>query len=100
MKWTLQRMADRFEIEDMLVEYCHIIDAKQFDRLDEIFADDAWIDYTAMGGVAGNREEIKSFLKQAMPAFPSTQHHVFQPDADGAGRTGQARIFSGAVVCG
>ncbi|MFO1510099.1 MAG: nuclear transport factor 2 family protein [Steroidobacteraceae bacterium] len=96
MKWTLQRMADRFEIEDMLVEYCHIIDAKQFDRLDEIFADDAWIDYTAMGGVAGNREEIKSFLKQAMPAFPSTQHMIanYQIRLDGDVATGRIMCFN------
>lgn len=71
MEWTLQRMADRFEIEDLLAEYCHIIDTKQFDRLDDIFAEDVWIDYTAMGGIAGNRDQIKVFLKQAMPAFPN-----------------------------
>ena len=96
MKWTLQRMADRFGIEDLLVEYCHIIDTKQFDRLNEVFADDAWIDYTAMGGAAGNLEEIKTFLKQAMPVFPNTQHMIanHQIRLDGDVATGRIMCFN------
>jgi len=93
MEWTLQRLADRFEIEDLLAEYCHIIDTKQFDRLDDIFADDAWIDYTAMGGIAGNCDQIKAFLKQAMPAFPNTQHMISNHQIKLSGDRASGRIM-------
>ena len=34
------------------------------------------IDYTEMGGVRGNLTEIKKFLSDVMPMFPSYQHMV------------------------
>lgn len=96
MALTLQQVSDRFEIEDMLVEYCHIIDTQDIDRLDDIFSSDAWIDYTAMGGVAGNREQIKAFLKQALPAFSNTQHMIanYQIKLDGDRATGRIMCFN------
>jgi len=96
MALTLQQVSDRFEIEDMLVEYCHIIDTQDFDRLDDIFSEDAWIDYTAMGGVTGNREQIKTFLKQALPAFRNTQHMIanYQIKLDVDRATGRIMCFN------
>jgi hypothetical protein len=96
MALTLQQLSDRIEIEDMLVEYCHIIDTQDIDRLDGIFTEDAWIDYTAMGGIAGNREQIKTFLKQALPAFRNTQHMIanYQIKLDGDCATGRIMCFN------
>lgn len=93
MPMTPQQLSDRFEIQDLLVEYCHIIDRQQIDRLDEIFTEDAFIDYTAMGGIAGNREEIKRFLKQALPAFGATQHMISNQQVRLAGDTATGRIM-------
>ncbi len=96
MSWTLQQVSDRFDIENLLVEYCHIIDQQLIDRLDDIFSEDAFIDYTAMGGIAGNREEIKAFLKQALPAFGATQHMIAnqQIRLDGDRATGRIMCFN------
>lgn len=93
MTWTLQQVSDRFDIENLLVEYCHIIDQKQIDRLDEIFSEDAFIDYTAMGGIAGNRDEIMAFLKQALPAFGATQHMISNKQIRIEGDTASGRIM-------
>ena len=72
---SLQEISDRMEIQDVLFEYANIIDKKDFDRLRDIFSEDARIDYSAFGGAVGNREEIIAFLKQAMvDVFPNTQH--------------------------
>lgn len=68
-------MSDRFEIQDLLYNYADIIDSQEFDKLRDIFTEDAHIDYSAFGGAVGNLEEIIEFLKSAMIGlFPNTQH--------------------------
>lgn len=65
---------DRSAIEAVLVEYVHAIDARDFDLLDGVFTPDAWIDYTAMGGIAAAYPEMKRWLSQVLPAFPGYCH--------------------------
>lgn len=48
-----QEMSDRFEIEDLLKAYCHAIDRRDWDKLHDIFTDNAVIDYTQAGGEKG-----------------------------------------------
>ncbi len=74
MTLSLQEISDRFEIQDMLYAYADIIDSQDFNQLCDIFVEDARIDYSVFGGPVGNRDEIISFLKQAMPQFTHTQH--------------------------
>ena len=76
MTLSLQEISDRFEIQDLIVEYCDVIDKCEIDRLDAIFTTDAFIDYTAMGGIKGNLEEIKAYLKGVVSFFPATQHMI------------------------
>jgi len=73
---TLQEISDRLEIEDLLVDYCHAIDFRDWEALDAIFTPDAIIDYTELGGSRGNLAETKAFLAQAMPMFESFQHMI------------------------
>lgn len=96
MTLSLQEMSDRFEIQDLIVEYADIIDSCEIDRLDHIFSEDAFIDYTAMGGEAGDLEKIKVFLKAAMPLFKNTQHLIsnFQIKIDGDTATGRIMCFN------
>lgn len=76
----LQEISDRLEIQDLLTKYCTYVDEKRFDELRNVFSEDAHIDYSAMGGAVGNREETIAFLKEAMQIFPSTQHLVSNID--------------------
>ena len=50
MVLSLEEISDRFEIQDLLVAYCHAIDTRNWDALDDVFTADAVIDYTEMGG--------------------------------------------------
>jgi hypothetical protein len=62
-----QEISDRFEIQDLLYHYAHLIDQKQIDRLrDEVFTADVHVDYSAMGGSVGDLEETITFLKAAL----------------------------------
>jgi 3-phenylpropionate/cinnamic acid dioxygenase small subunit len=76
MAMSPQQLSDRFEIQDLIVDYAHAIDTKNWDALDDVFTADAFIDYSVMGGAKGSLPEIKEFLAAAMPMFPHTQHLV------------------------
>ena len=73
---SLQQVSDRLEIEDLITEYSDAIDSREWDRLDDVFTADALIDYTAMGGPAGDPAAIKTFLAGTMPLMASYQHLV------------------------
>ena len=90
-----QQISDRFELQDLVTRYCHIIDGGNYDELKSIFADDAHIDYTAMGGIAGSRSEIIEFLKQVMPRFSAAQHMIsnYLFDFSEAGDSATGRIM-------
>ncbi len=74
MALSSQEMSDRFEIQDLLYHYADIIDRKAADELRGVFTEDAHIDYSAFGGSVGNLETTIAFLKEALPAFPNSQH--------------------------
>ena len=74
-----QTMSDRLEIQDLLVSYCTAIDSRDWDGLDEIFTEDAFIDYTAAGGAKGDLTATKAFLDKAMVKFPNYQHMLGLP---------------------
>lgn len=97
MTLSLQEISDRLEIQDMLYEYANIIDKQEFDRLRDIFSEDAHIDYSAYGGAVGNLEEIIKFLNQAMVnVFSNTQHlnANIQIKVDGDNGTGRVMCFN------
>lgn len=72
---SLQEISDRMEIADLVHRYAQIIDAKDFDLLrEEIFCDDAFVDYSVFGGSKGDVETTIAFLRKAFRLFPNTQH--------------------------
>lgn len=73
---SIEDIADRLEIQDLLVTYSHAIDFRRWDELDEVFTPDALIDYTAMGGPEGAYPEIKAYLREVLPMFASYCHMV------------------------
>ena len=91
-----QEISDRFEIQDLIVHYSHLIDAQKFDDLDEVFTPDAFIDYSAFGGAKGDYAEVKEFLKQALPAFKNSQHMIsnYQIKIAGDEATGRIMCFN------
>jgi hypothetical protein len=96
MTLSLQEISDRFEIHDLIVEYCHVIDKCDIDRLDDIFTADAFIDYSAVGGEKGDLGSIKAFLKAVLPMFKNTQHLIsnYQIKVAGDRATGRIMCFN------
>jgi hypothetical protein len=76
----LQEISDRLEIQQLAVDYANAIDAREFDRLDAVFAPDAYLDYRVFGGIDGRYPEVKNWLKQVLTSLPSFQHLVGNMD--------------------
>jgi hypothetical protein len=90
---TLQEVSDRLEIQDLLVAYSHAIDTQNWEGLDDVFTEDAFIDYSAMGGSAGNLKETKEFLSGVMPGFTSYYHMVATSKVEINGDTARGRTI-------
>ena len=73
---TLQDIADRIEIDDLLTRYATALDGKDWELYASCFTADAIIDYTAAGGIKGALPEVRQWLADVMAGFPMTQHLV------------------------
>lgn len=71
---SLEEISDRFEIQQLLIDYSTAIDTRRFDDLERVFTPDAYIDYRAMGGIDGRFPEVKAWLAQVLPNFPAYAH--------------------------
>ncbi len=97
---ALQRLADRVELNDLVVRYANAIDTRNFERLDTVFTADAYIDYRAMGGIDGPYLTVKAWLPQALQSFPGYMHMVGNAEFDiqGDRATGRVACFNPRVV--
>jgi len=95
-----EEMSDRLEIQDLFARYSFAIDDRDWDALDEVFTEDAVIDYTAAGGVRGTLPQIKVWLAQVMARFSAYQHMVATTHLRLAGDTATSRtiLFNPMVV--
>ena len=88
---SLEEISDRFEIQQLLIDYSTAIDKRRFDDLDQVFTPDAYIDYTAMGGIDGSFPEVKAWLAQVLPNFPAYAHMLGNFDVRINGDTASSR---------
>lgn len=96
MKYTLEQISDRLEIEDLITDYADAIDSLDIDRLDKVFTKDAFLDYSSCGGAVGLYPDVKQFLKEVLPVFANTQHMIsnFQIKLSGNKATGKIMCFN------
>ena len=99
---SLAEISDRLEIQQLLVDYSTAIDQRRFDDLDRIFTPDAYIDYTAMGGIAGPFPEVKAWLAKVLPNFPAYYHLIgnFDIRLSGDTATGRTMCFNPMKLSG
>src|SRR6202044_885897 len=73
--------------------YSTAIDRGDFDKLDQVFTPNAYIDYRAMGGIDGLYPEIKAWLKGIMPTFPNYYHMLGNPNVNVIGDSATSRVI-------
>lgn len=72
----LQRVADELEIAALLNKYARAVDTKDWELYRSVFTDDAYIDYSSAGAVAGPRDEVAAWLEQGFGAIPMSMHYI------------------------
>ncbi len=90
---SLQEMSDRLELQQLPFEYSAAIDQHQFDRLDNVFTPDAYIDYRALGGIDGRFPEVKAWLRKVLPGFGRYYHMVGNQELRIAGDSATGRTI-------
>jgi SnoaL-like domain len=97
-----EEISDRFEIQQLLIDYSTAIDQRRFDDLDRVFTPDAYIDYRAMGGIDGRYPEVKAWLAQVLPNFPAYAHMLgnFDVRIDGDSASSRTICFNPMVLGG
>jgi ketosteroid isomerase-like protein len=88
---SLQEISDRMEIQDLVTKYSNAIDRRDFDKLDEVFTPDAYIDYRALGGIDGKFPDVKAWLKPALAGFPHYYHMIANTEITLSGDTATGR---------
>jgi hypothetical protein len=95
----VEAAADRIEIQELLSRYAQYVDARQWDRLDDIFATGAIIDFTNNGGERAIFPEIKRYLAESLSIFAAVQHYQtnFAIDIDTDTATARNYVFTQMV---
>ncbi|MCV7028686.1 nuclear transport factor 2 family protein [Mycobacterium sherrisii] len=96
---SLAEISDRLEIQQLMVDYSTAIDQRRFDDLDKVFTEDAYIDYTALGGIEGRYPEVKKWLSEVLPNFPVYAHMLgnFSVQIDGDKASSRVICFNPMV---
>ena len=89
----VQAVHDKLEIHELLARYARGVDDKDWDLYRSVFTDDAHIDYTSAGAIAGSREEIVAFLAEAFTAIPWSQHYITNVEIDLEGDAATVRAM-------
>ena len=72
MPMSVQDILHRLEINNVLIDYCSAVGARDFEAFDSLFTADAHADYTALGGIKGKQQQIKAYRVKAL-AFSNCQ---------------------------
>lgn len=74
----LQELSDRAEIQDLITRYTRAVDTRQWDDLDDVFTDDAVLDYSSVDGPVAAVGEAKSWIEKGLAGFDRYQHLIGQ----------------------
>jgi ketosteroid isomerase-like protein len=103
---SLQELNDERDIQRVYCNYCDIIDAKDFDRLTEVFTEDAVQDYRSNLGPDGIMKGTAPLIAGAHQHMGpdsncgTTHHNVVNFRIDVAGDTAKAKVHYYAVHLG
>jgi 3-phenylpropionate/cinnamic acid dioxygenase small subunit len=89
----LQALSDRLEIAELFARYARAVDTKDWTLWRSVFTDDAHVDYSSAGGIAGDRETVANWLAVTLGMFPMTQHYVTNLEVSLDGDTARARAM-------
>jgi 3-phenylpropionate/cinnamic acid dioxygenase small subunit len=72
----IQQIADQLEITALLNSYARAVDGKDWATYRSVFTDDAYIDYSSAGAIAGGRNEVADWLAAGFGTIPMSMHYI------------------------
>jgi ketosteroid isomerase-like protein len=89
-------VSDRLAISDLLDDYAHGVDTKDWALVASVFTPDATLDYSAFAGPNGSVDEVVAWIRDSVTNFPMTQHHITNRriTIDGDTAQGTAELFA------
>ncbi|MGZ4143780.1 MAG: nuclear transport factor 2 family protein [Actinomycetota bacterium] len=85
--------ADRHAIEGLLDLYATIIDAREWERLPEVFLADAVLDYSASGAEPGPLHTVAAWIEKGLGLFAASQHLITNKSVELAGDRASSRAL-------
>jgi hypothetical protein len=84
---------DELAIAALLYRYARAVDTKDWELYRSVFTDDASIDYSSSGAIAGSLEEVADWLSQGFGAIPWTMHYITNIESEIDGDTARVRAM-------
>jgi hypothetical protein len=84
---------DELAIAALLYRYARAVDTKDWELYRSVFTDDAYIDYSSSGAIAGPREEVADWLSHGFAAIPWTMHYITNIESEIDGDTARVRAM-------
>jgi ketosteroid isomerase-like protein len=76
-----------------LYRYARAVDTKDWELYRSVFTDDAVIDYSSAGAIAGSRDEVAEWFAANFGVIPWSMHFVTNIEADIDGDTARVRAM-------
>jgi 3-phenylpropionate/cinnamic acid dioxygenase small subunit len=89
----IQQISDRLEIQGVLAKYARAVDTRDWALWRSLFTDDATVDYSSAGAIAGTRDEVAAWLAAALGAMQMMQHFITNIEIDVSGDTADVRAM-------
>lgn len=102
--YSPRETADRLAIEQVIARYVHALDARDYDRLDDVFLPDARFDLSEAGGIVGSWLEVKRYYQDNLAAFADYQHAfanvLLEFDAGGSSARSRSKVINPCGMVG
>ncbi|MFN8017311.1 MAG: nuclear transport factor 2 family protein [Acidimicrobiales bacterium] len=94
---STERQGDLMAIQDLVVSYGMAVDDRDWVRWRALFTDDAELDYTHSGGIAGPIDEVTEWMPGGLSIFTWSLHSVLTHEIRFTGpdsATGRVHLFN------
>ncbi|WP_082939956.1 nuclear transport factor 2 family protein [Mycolicibacterium peregrinum] len=90
-------MSEHSDISALLYRYARAVDSKDWELYRSVFTEDALIDYSSAGAIAGSRDEVVDWFAANFGVIPWSMHYITNIEileSDGNSATVRAMFYN------
>lgn len=90
-------MSEHSDISALLYRYARAVDSKDWELYRSVFTEDAHIDYSSAGAIAGSRDEVVDWFAANFGVIPWSMHYITNIEilgSDGENATVRAMFYN------